>query len=484
MKKGVVVLCAVLLAGALLPWPSRAIPLPQALPVELEWNKNTFTVAATSNQVISPPVVADITADGVPEVIFTTYENGDYGSNGILRAVHGEDGSDVFNVTDAGLRLRPLSGLVVIDLENDGTPEIVAEASAGGLYAFDNTGNLRYTSVPTFTVHPGEGSIPLAADLDGDSFPEIVVGRYVLDHTLRHVTDLGSGDTTILGATVGDVDLEGNAEIIVGNTIYHANGTLLAHNDALPAIASTALGNFDSDPYPEIVLVAPMGGTLYLLDHQLGVIWGPQAVPGGSGYPANGGPVTIADFDGDGASEIAVVGASQLTVFDGDGSVVWQVASHDTSSGFTVSAAFDFSGDGAAEVAYGDEVSLRILNGPDGAVLFNTPHASITGFEIPVVADVDADGHAEMVVVENDYYCGEVGCQAGQHGLRVFGGGYAWPGARPLWNQHNYDISGVDDELRVVSPLPRSWQTHNTFRAQRAIYSLFLPLNAKQSGGR
>jgi DNA-binding beta-propeller fold protein YncE len=148
----------------------------------------------------------------------------------------------------------------------------------------------------------------------------------------------------------------------------------------------------------QIVLVDPFSnGRLLLLDHQMNMIWGPFAIPT-TGVPfSNGGPPTIADFDGDGGPEIGVAGDRHYVVFDGDGSILWQQPTQDLSSGFTGSAAFDFQGDGRAEVVYADETALRVYNGANGAVLFSTPHSSITGYELSVVADVDADGAARPV---------------------------------------------------------------------------------------
>ena len=70
------------------------------------------------------------------------------------------------------------------------------------------------------------------------------------------------------------------------------------------------------DPYPEIVVA---NGSLWLLEHDGTLRWGPLNPPG-FGYL---GPVTIADFDGDGRAEIGVGRRLNYSVVEGYGHVRW-----------------------------------------------------------------------------------------------------------------------------------------------------------------
>ena len=430
----------------------------------VKWSA-AFPQAPTYDQVAMMPAVGDVTGDGRPDVVFSSYVGQNYVSDGILRIYQGDTGAPIASVTDPALRVNPLSSPVLVDLDNEGPAEIVTMLSGGGLAAFSGSGQLLYSSVPTFTLAPLQGMMPVAADLDQDGLPEIIVGRFVLNHTLSDLTVLGpasGSETDLLGGIVADVNLDGAPEVIVANTIYAGAGGILHQNLALPGLGTVGVGNFDADLFPEIVLVDPFSnGRLYLLDHQMNLIWGPVAIPTSGSPFSNGGPPTIADFDGDGRAEIGVAGDRHYVVFDGDGSILWQQPTQDLSSGFTGSSVFDFEGDGQAEVVYADETALRVYNGADGAVLFSTPHSSITGYELPVIADVDADGAAEIVLVDNDAFFGSF------TGLRVFeADDDSWVNTRQVWHQHAYDVTSVSDDLRVVrQPMP-VWLLHNTFRSQ------------------
>ncbi|MEZ4641679.1 MAG: FG-GAP-like repeat-containing protein [Chloroflexota bacterium] len=431
----------------------------------VKWTAN-FTQEPAYDQVAMMPAVGDVTGDSIPDIVFSSYAGQNYVNNGILRIYRGDTGAQITSVITAALRVNPLSSPLLVDLEGDGAAEIVIMLSDGGLAAFSGSGQLKYSSVPTFTLAPQQGMMPAAADLNQDGLPEIVVGRFVLNNTLSQLTILGasSGDETqLVGGIIADTNLDGVPEVLANNTIYAAGGGILYQNTAVPSPSSIGVGNFDTDPYPEIVVVDPLhNGRLYLLDHEMNLLWGPVTIPT-SGVPqyGNGGPPTIADFDGDGEPEIGVAGDKRYVVFEGDGSILWQQPTQDLSSGFTGASVFDFQGDGRAEVVYADETALRVYDGPDGSVLFTTPHSSITGYELPVIADVDGDGAAEIVLVDNDAFLGSFS------GLRVFeADDDSWVATRQVWHQHAYDITSVDDDLQIVSQPTPVWLLHNTFRSQ------------------
>ena len=444
---------------AVIAWPAGATQLTPTL----EWSWTSSAVEPTSLNVMNTPSVVDLNGDGKPDVAFgsTASTGGGLVEVGVLRALNGTNGTELFTVTDASLRINTAASVATGDIDGDGRPEIIAVDSSGSrLIAFESDGTFKWRSGNLESINWGA---PAIADLDENGTPEIVVGRHVLDNT-GALLWTGTGGTSSGGnvgplSLVSDVNLDGTPDVVAGNTIYDAAGAIQQWNTRLPD-GYNAVANFDADSLAEIVLVA--NGAVWLLDDTTAVKWGPVAIPGG-GY---GGPPTIADFDGDGQPEIGVAGASRYAVFETDGTLKWQAVVQDGSSNRTGSSVFDFQLDGSAEVVYGDELRLWVFNGMDGNVLFQTPKSSCTWYEYPLVADVDGDGHAEILGVANNN-CGF----GSQRGVFLWGDDSSWVDTRDVWNQHTYHITNVLQDGTVPTDEQPNWLVPglNNFRLNQYL---------------
>ncbi|MCK4365515.1 MAG: VCBS repeat-containing protein [Thermoplasmatales archaeon] len=416
--------------------------------------------------VIMTPLVAELDGNltNGSEIIFITY-NYFHQIDGILRAIHGKDGSAYFDVTNVNNRTSPPSTPAVGDIDNDGQPEIIAlEEDEDGQYpyvsehliAFEHDGTWKWTSDSTQMKFYG---CPVIADLDGDGTPEIVVGDQVFNNT-GSLLATGGASSGINHSCVANVDLVGGPEIIAGNTVYgYSPGSppsvyVKWENTSLRD-GYNAIGNFDDDPQAEIVLVTE-GKKVYLLEHNLVAKWDVTLPESG------GGPPTIEDYDGDGFPDIGVATTERYYVFNRTGDILWKQNITDTSSGRCSSTVFDLNCDGVKDVIYGDERNLTIYDGRNGAIQWKNLTSSITGRELHVVADVDNDGHAEIVV----------SCTRGYHappifyGIRVFGNDTNWTCARKIWNQHSYHITNINDDATVPMVESNNWEDYNNYRVQ------------------
>ncbi len=424
----------------------------------LKWKVDTFDVRPESSNVMMTPAVADLDLDGIPDIVFSTYRDS-WNENGVLRAISGKDGRLLWTVDDVRYEVAGQSGVAVGDIDGDGKVEIVAAEESSTingslrLLAFEHDGTFKWRS-PLIRGGVGWGSASLA-DLDHDGIPEIVIGSNVLNSSDGSIRWEGAGGRANQGfgslSIVADLDMDGSPEVVTGSTAYRSDGTIYwsAGADGFPAI-----GNFDDDAFPEVVVVS--SGTVRVVNHDGTPVWGPFAIPGGG----EGGAPTIADFDGDGKAEIGVAGANQYSAFDTDGTLLWSSATQDGTSRQTGSSVFDFNGDGNAEVIYGDELFLRIFDGRDGNVLYELPKSSCTTFEEPVVVDVDADGHAEIVTVANTS-CG----YGSEHGIFVIGGeNNDWSTTRQIWNQHSYHVTNISDDGSIPAHEANSWEIYNNYR--------------------
>jgi choice-of-anchor C domain-containing protein len=411
------------------------------LTATLKWHKHTYSVSPDYNAVMMTPAVGDLNEDGVPDIVFSTFFSWNY-HVGVLRAVSGDDGRDLWNIDDPKYFVNGTSGVALADIDDDGRLEVIAVHQDYSLLAFEHDGTFKWKSPY------GRRGSPSVADLDQDGSPEIIIAGRALksDGSPKWVGGFGQGWGNYLhgfaSSIAVDLDLDGVLEVVAGNTAYRANGAVFWRKASLPD-GFTAVGNFDGNPYPEIALVGD--GQIYLLDYQGNVQWGPIPVPGGG----NGGAPTVADFDGDGLPEIGLAGSSRYSVTRSDGSILWQAQTSDYSSNMTGSSVFDFDGDGSAEVVYADEVRLRIFRGADGLEISSVPKTSATLWEMPVIADVDSDGRADIIDGLN-YGAGL------SRGIRVLSS-ENWVSTRRIWNQSSYHITNVNDNGTIPKVEQRNW---------------------------
>ena len=425
----------------------------------LEWTWNSTIVEPTYDQVMMAPVVADLNDDGIPDIIFSTWSHpAGWLAGGILRAISGDGSGELWSVTNPAYRVQAGAEPAVADIDQDGRPEIMVSKqgpgsppTAGGIICFEHDGAIKWDTTAYYT--PGRVGIAVA-DLDHDGSPEIISRRTVLnsDGTLRWTGTAGHSYASL----VADLDMDGSPEVVTGNTAYRYDGTVYWSGGLA---GKPAIGNFDADPFPEIVVVG--SDQVSLKEHDGTVKWGPVSMPTGGSIGGGNGPPVVADIDDDGELEIGVGGYDYYVAFETDGTIKWIADIRDYSSRSAGSSAFDFDGDGSFEFVYSDERYHRIFRGSNGGVLFETPGRSGTLMEQPIIADVDSDGHVELVFAVNNY-----GNYANNTGIEVYGVDECWPDARKIWNQHTYHITNVNDDATVPAFETDNWLLYNNYRTQ------------------
>ena len=426
--------------------------------LEVVWQYGVFETDAAYDQVMMTPIVVPLTdddGDGVPSpgdaraIVFTTYTGGNYSSDGILRALRGDGTSLLWSQNDPAWRLQPGSQIAAGDIDNDGWPEIVGIHQSGVLAAFDRLGTPLWSSATAVT---GSGGAPFLADMDGDGTVEIIHANQIFDSAGvllgagAHGTGATYNNTSYSASIVVDLDLDGDQEVVVGNALYDITGAALWANgqqDGCPGV-----GNFDSDPEGEIVVVSY--GTLRVQDTNGDILAGPVSLPG----DGNGGPPTVADFDGDGMPEIGVANLGFYTMFDTDLTQMWSNPTEDDSSSITGSSAFDFDADGSNEVVYADEHDVWVWHGAEGTLIHQGQgHASGTLTEYPIVAQVLAEtGPPQIVVASNNMWW------EGWTGITLLAdSGRSWVPTRQVWNQHAFLSTHINDDLSVPTNPTAPW---------------------------
>ncbi|MCB9743501.1 MAG: VCBS repeat-containing protein [Alphaproteobacteria bacterium] len=425
--------------------------------LSVEWRWTGLSSDALVADVLTAPMVAQLDDDNgdgqiddadLPELVVIAADDYHWnqahfvildGATGAERATWpGTDGS---------------AGLAVGDVDLDGVPDIVGVTPQGYVEVYDAQGNRTWTSSP----RPVGGSYPQVTlvDLDGDGAPEIIAGRGVLDgqtgtYEANLIPTTGVNYTM---ASVGDIDLRGSQEIILGDTAFSAAGAVLWRAGFAGTSGHwSAIVQADGDPEAEVVMIG--GGNLGIYQHDGAVIFEASV---GSARP---GPPCVADFDGDGVSEVVWAATDTLHARELDGSPLWTAPISDT-SGFAACSAFDFDADGAYEVVYADEQALMILDGGTGAELARlSDHASGTVVDYPTIADVDGDGAAELLLVSNDY------AFSGWSGVSAIGSSGGWPEVGRSWSVHDLNATNTLPDGQIpVSPSP-AWLNGDLLRAR------------------
>lgn len=243
----------------------------------------------------SSPTLADVTGDGIPEILVgTTTCRGNqsgtctYNHAGVIAIYRGDGTLLWFRDVGASINSAPAVG----DINNDGYSEVVVSfggsvvdsARNGGVIAYDRYGNQLWRfDTQDFGgdgYNDGVFSSPTLCDVNNDGYMEIAFGSwdqriYLLSHQgLSLWQDLPTGypggpgyfnaDSIWSTAACADLNGDGYREIIIGADISH--GTL---PDGTPVQDGGFIYIFDKDGsalvrrhLPETIFAAPAVGDL------------------------------------------------------------------------------------------------------------------------------------------------------------------------------------------------------------------------------
>ena len=250
------------------------------------------------------PAVADLDKDGQAEVFWGGYT---------LLAVDGATGA-IRWTRPRGSSERLWPGIVVADLDNNGTQEVVT-ASGNGKLSVYGPGLTPVGGWPQDPTGTGNELRSLAvADLDNNGDMEIAVCSTRSDNqwfVYEHTGALRSGwpkmtDSDTNGYAAGcynenvglaDVDGDGRGDVIGPNDTHYVAAF---HDDGSPLRASTIYGTPGGQPKPW----ARVG---LHVDHAVDLRGYANCGEEHRPNMANSAP-TIADLDGDGTREIVIVG--------------------------------------------------------------------------------------------------------------------------------------------------------------------------------
>lgn len=417
------------------------------------------------------PTIADLDRNGVPELLVTS-------SDGLVRVYSGFNPNtspcmSQWAISDQPAK-SPASRVSVADFNEDGTSEIYCGnqvfqlnivnpsvpilslvlngTGAQGNFANQNNGLTQNSSAADLlTVAECNGDpdcrgLEIAAgyqiysvDLDptdGDGL-EIKVQRDL--HQLDPGSFYQDGYTTI-----ADINLDGEADILVSGVRNNATGGFYAWNK------NGLVHNFIHNSFGK------MNGMICIAE-----VFNDQS----AGYTQNYPEIILSQPSGLVCTNIQKAQDMPAQPF------WWQLPIADP-TGSSGTSAFDFNGDGLLELVHRDQNSLRVIYGgpapyPVGVDAdrqwYKAQGGSITKDEYPVIADVNMDGHADILVTGYTTGIGGNPPPIDSRGtLRVYqSAGIPWRPARALWHQFHYFGLNIADNLSVPKNQQKHWLDMN-----------------------
>lgn len=362
------------------------------------WQRNALTTASGINSAAS---AADVDGDGRPEIfIGSGYAEANTGPGALLSFEH--DGTPragfPFVVADGlhpsshpGIHSTPVLG----DIDQDGNVDVVfGTLGIKSVWAINVNGTVK----PGFPYYSNDTnfSTPALADLNGDSVTDFVIGQDQSPPgdrcgTLRFFTgggaqlfERGMSEIVRSSPAIGDVDGDGQPEIVVGSGNFWSNP---AHQTPESRATCGTAGD-----ETKIYVLSTSGQVERVVD------------TGGNTFPSP----SLADTNGDGRLDI-VMGTStqnrpaglggELVVLDGrTGAQLLRTfpgaVREDIVAG---TSAADFDGDGRQDVLVATGSGTYLRQGGTGALLGQMNVGQISSQATPAIADLDADGRLEVV---------------------------------------------------------------------------------------
>jgi len=294
---------------------------------------------------------------------------------------------------------------VIIDLEDDGSKEIIFGDQAGLLHVMQADGS----PIEPYPINTGSTiEVAVAVGLvDNDNNEDIVIGNeaghvIAYDITGNVIFDYAAGGSIKSNPMIADVDGNGTNEVIVCTFpagavhILNSDGTLFPNFPASltgPVLSPAAVGDLNNDGNLE-VLVVTISGSLEAISSNTGTNltgW-PHSIGSGS---TNGPSIVNIDSDTDPEVLVATIPGTVYAI-NNDGTLIWDmVVGNQVLTGLVTA---DFNNNGNNDICFIDQTGDIYLLDQAGNNLPNFPVSINESVEsTPVIMDMDANGTLDIV---------------------------------------------------------------------------------------
>ena len=333
----------------------------------------------------------------------------------------------------------PGAGLCMMDVEGNGSRDIVAAAPGEGLRAYRVAANGTTELLPaasTGLTAQGDGVSCAVGDFDNDGLPDLALAltdRVVLFHNLGKGKFADVTDKMGLkplnkpsGVTFFDFDHDGDLDLYITGSATTAGASVLWRNNgnstftewtaptALAGAGGTAeavLSDLNNDRAVDLIVTSASGAPQVYLNQREGAF--KQAALYTDALPPTRG-VAVADFNKDGYMDVAVThaGAPGITLWrnvQGNGfeRLALDLPGVTAAWGLTP---IDFDNDGwidlavVVETASGTELRVLRNEGTKGFTDVSEPlglrKLTLSGVRSVIAADIDRDGAPDLLLAQ------------------------------------------------------------------------------------
>jgi hypothetical protein len=409
---------------------------------------------ATNHSSVVDLDVADVDADGANEIVLCTYNhlyvhstNGELkwelAAGGYALAVAQMDSDDALEIaTTDGHVVDGVTHaiqwnwpygfgrkLAAADIDADGKSELIGAEFWDLLWAYDVDRQL-----PKWSIDAGSDiDVVLAADIDGDGHPEVLVGKgqtggvVAYDAvSLEKKWTIPNPESGVSNIAIGDVDNDGSDELLWGNSsgpnyFYIQNwqtGQIKWQSPDLGGpFVGPETGDLDGNGRDEMVVVSSDSDSGYgsgrilvfdAVDRRLRAISGPVMGDWSWVYVFD---LRLRDVNGDGKQEILVAadwlydGAIDIYSFDETNTFTlrWRNTTRPDGDAFHSVDAADIDADQQMEIVGGSGNHLYVYSyaANPGALEWQSPDLGGTPVAL-AISDIDQDGTQEIIAMVDD----------------------------------------------------------------------------------
>jgi hypothetical protein len=321
-------------------------------------------------------VLADFGGDGKLDLAVANQNGGDVSI--LMGDGQGQFATSVKYPTGGSMPVT----LLALDVNRDNHPDLVAGDVNGPLSVLMNDGHGGFGAPTTYTSGGYNAICLAAADLNGDGFSDIAVTH----------SDWSNPNVAVLFS-------DGNGGF----------GTPATYPIPGGIVGGVAIGDFNSDDRPDLVVISDMadGTARLLLNNGDGTFTAAGAFADG-GWRSS--MAAVGDLNGDGHDDVVVGNLDSQTVgvLLGDGQGGFQPVTTYTTGGYwaAIPTLADLNGDGKTDLVINNQFSntLAVLEG-NGQGGFASPIVMTTGGSqpgTPSVGDLNSDGQPDIVAANYD----------------------------------------------------------------------------------